>query len=182
MVCLRLRARHLDPFVDYLGWSCYLWGVLTPVALALSRRYPINSVNWRRAVPLHLGASLLLAIVQLSLEASFEWVRARGGWPLMAVLRHYLSQHTEVGFLVDWVVVGAVQFYRMQDQYSAHEVRAAQLESRLAEARLEMLRAQLQPHFLFNTLQAATVLVREEPDGAEEILLGLSEPLRALSR
>ena len=58
-----------DPFVDYLGWSCCLWGVLTPLAVGLARRHPIDSAMWRHSVPLHLGASLLLATLQLSLEA-----------------------------------------------------------------------------------------------------------------
>jgi hypothetical protein len=167
-----------DPFVDYLGWSCYIWGVLTPLVLWFARRHPIDSATWRSAVPLHIAASLLLATVQLSLEASLEWFRAGGRWPLREVMRHYLSQHTEVSFLAYWALVGATQFYRVYDQARAHQLHAVQLEARLTEARLEALRAQLQPHFLFNTLQAATVLIHEEPDGAEEILLRLSELLR----
>jgi hypothetical protein len=167
-----------DPFVDYLGWSCYIWGVLTPLGLWLARRHPIGAATWRSAVPLHLAASLLLATAQLSLEASLECLRAGGHWPLAEVMRHYLSQHLEVSFLVYWLLVGATQFYRIFDQARAHQLHAAQLEARLTEARLAALRAQLQPHFLFNTLQTATVLIHEEPDGAEEILLRLSELLR----
>jgi LytS/YehU family sensor histidine kinase len=53
-----------------------------------------------------------------------------------------------------------------------------QLEAQLAEAQLAALRTQLQPHFLFNTLQAATTLLYDDPEGAEEILLSLSELLR----
>ena len=70
-----------DPFVDYIGWSCYIWGVLTPIALWLARRLPIDSKTWMRAIPLHVVASVLLAVVQLTLEASAEWLRSRGGWP-----------------------------------------------------------------------------------------------------
>jgi hypothetical protein len=167
-----------DPFVDYLGWSGYIWGVLTPVVLWFARRHPIDSQTWRSAVPLHIATSLLLATVQLSFEASLEWLRSGGHWPFAEVMRHYLSQHTEVSLLAYWVLVGAMQFYRVYDQARTHQLRAAQLEAHLTEARLTALRAQLQPHFLFNTLQAATVLIHEEPDGAEEILLRLSELLR----
>ena len=52
---------------------------------------------------------------------------------------------------------GAV--YRMYDQTRKRQIQAAQLEARLAEAQLDVLRMQLQPHFLFNTLQAALMLV-----------------------
>jgi two-component system, LytTR family, sensor kinase len=57
-------------------------------------------------------------------------------------------------------------------------LRSLQLEATLARVKLEGLRGQLQPHFLFNTLQAATTLIYEDPEGAEEILLSLSELLR----
>jgi len=167
-----------DPFVDYLGWSCYIWGVLTPIGVWFARRHPIDSASWRTAVPVHIAASLLLATVQLSLEASLTWFRDSGHWPLREALRHYLSQHLEVSFLAYWTLVGAAQFYRTYDQARAHQLHSAQLEALLTEARLGALRAQIQPHFLFNTLQAATVLIHEEPDGAEEILLRLSELLR----
>ena len=66
----------------------------------------------------------------------------------------------------------------MYDQARLRQLQSAQLEARLAEARLEMLRMQLQPHFLFNTLQAATMLIHDDPHGAEDILLRLSQLLR----
>lgn len=167
-----------DPLVDYLGWSCYIWGVLTPIGVWFARRHPIDSASWRTAVPLHITASLLLATVQVSFEASLTWFRDGGQWSLLEALRHYLSQHLEVSFFAYWLLVGAAHFYRMYDQARAHQLHSVQLEALLTEARLGALRAQIQPHFLFNTLQAATVLIHEEPDGAEEILLRLSELLR----
>lgn len=167
-----------DPFIFYLGWSFYLWGVLTPLALWLAWRYPIGAGTWTRAVPLHLAASLLLTTVQLSIEASVAWSRIGDRSPLMAMVAHYLRQHTQLGLLTYWLLVGAVQFYRMHDQGRRRQLRAAQLEARLAEAQMENLRAQLHPHFLFNTLQAATTLIHEDPQAAEDILMRLSELLR----
>lgn len=52
----------------------------------------------------------------------------------------------------------------MYDQTRKRQIQAAQLEARLAEAQLDVLRMQLQPHFLFNTLQAALMLVHEDQD------------------
>lgn len=167
-----------DPFLYYLGWSFYLWGVLTPLALWLAWRYPIGAGTWTRAVPLHLAASLLLTTVELSIEASVAWSRIGDQSPLTAMVGHYLRQHTQIGLLAYWLLVGAVQFYRMHDQGRKRQLRAAQLEARLAEAQMENLRAQLHPHFLFNTLQAATTLIHEDPEAAEDILMRLSELLR----
>src|SRR6266404_5537384 len=167
-----------DTFLYYVGCSCYMWAVLTPLAVWLARRYPIVSDTWMRAVPLHLVVGIFLTTAQLSIEAWIKWIRVGDQWPLSAVLRHYLSQHTEVGLATYWLVVSATQFYRMYDQARTRQIRAAQLEARLAEAQIENLRTQLHPHFLFNTLQAAATLIHEDPDGAEDILLRLSELLR----
>ena len=167
-----------DPFLFYIGWSFYMWGLLAPLAIWLTWRRPILSGTWTRALPFHLAIGLLLTAAHLSMEAWIKWLRVGEAWPLAEVLRHYLSQHMEVGLATYWLVVGATQFYRTYDQARTRQIRAAQLEARLAEAQVENLRAQLHPHFLFNTLQAAATLIHEDPDGAEDILLRLSELLR----
>jgi LytS/YehU family sensor histidine kinase len=74
----------------------------------------------------------------------------------------------------------AVHFYR---RYRERERRALYLESNLTKARLHALQAQLQPHFLFNTLNAIVTLLRRDPKAAENTLMSLSDLLRlALSR
>jgi two-component sensor histidine kinase len=69
----------------------------------------------------------------------------------------------------------AVLFHR---RYRERERRALALESSLSKARLSALQAQLQPHFLFNTLNAIATLLRRDPLAAEATLLSLSELLR----
>jgi two-component system, LytTR family, sensor kinase len=167
-----------DPFLYYLGWSFYLWGVLTPSAVWLAGRYPIHGNTWFRIVLLYVAASLFLITAQLCLEASVAWFRVGKPGALPAMLWHYLKQHTQIGFVTFWAVIGLVHFYRIHDEARKRHLRAAQLEARLAEAQMENLRAQLHPHFLFNTLQAAATLIHEDPEGAEDILIRLSELLR----
>jgi two-component system, LytTR family, sensor kinase len=167
-----------DPFIFYVGWSCYLWGVLTPLAVCLAWRHPIGSSTWMRAIAFHLVISVLLTTVQLSIEAWIAVLRADGSWPLIVAVRHYLTQHVQVGLMTYWLVLGATHFYRIYDEGRTRQLRAAQLEARLAELQIQNLRAQLHPHFLFNTLQAAATLIHEDPGGAEDILLRLSDLLR----
>jgi len=167
-----------DRFLFYLGWSLYLWGVLTPLALWLARRFPIEAGTWIYRLPVHIAFSVFLTIAQLSLEASLNWLRAGRDWSLSARLSHYLRQHTQIGFLIYWLVVIAAQFYRMHDQSRKRQLHAAQLEARLAEALISNLRTQLHPHFLFNTLQAIATLIPEDPEAAEEVVLQLSQLLR----
>jgi LytS/YehU family sensor histidine kinase len=76
-----------------------------------------------------------------------------------------------VGIAVYWVVIAV-------DQGIASQRRAAQLESRLATAQLQALRMQLNPHFLFNTLNAVAALVRKDPEAAEEMVTELGDFLR----
>src|SRR5215469_3323495 len=167
-----------DRFLFYLGWSFYLWGVLTPLALCLARRYPIEAGTWTRSLSVHVAFSVFLTIAQLSLEASLDWLRTGRDWSLSAALSHYLRQHTQIGFLIYWLVVIAAQFYRMHDQSRQRQVHSAQLEARLAEALINNLRTQLHPHFLFNTLQAIATLIPEAPEAAEDVVLQLSQLLR----
>src|SRR5262249_1997639 len=84
--------------------------------------------------------------------------------------------------LMDLLAYGAmvglahsVHFYR---RYREREHRALALESNLAKARLNSPQSQLQPHFLFNTLNAIATLLRRDPKAAEATLLSLSDLLR----
>jgi two-component system, LytTR family, sensor kinase len=167
-----------DPFRYYLWWSCYTWGVLTPVVMKFAYLTPINAATWKRALPLHLGASFVLIVGEISVEAMLGKLRLHHSLSIEVAMRHYFTRHTQVSLLTYWMLVGAVQLYRMRDETRRRELRSAKLQAQLTATQLEMLRAQIHPHSLFNTLQAATTLIHEDPDGAEDILLRLSELLR----
>jgi len=79
-------------------------------------------------------------------------------------------------YLTSLFLVGSLNLRRISLE---KERRAAELETQLADARLETLRSQLHPHFLFNTLNALMSLVHSNPDKAEEMILCLSSLLRA---
>ncbi|MBM3877039.1 MAG: hypothetical protein FJ386_10010 [Verrucomicrobia bacterium] len=77
-----------------------------------------------------------------------------------------------------WVIVclaHAVAYHRRGEE---RQRRSAELEASLSQARLQALQAQLQPHFLFNTLNAAATLVHKDPRAADEMITNLSELLR----
>jgi LytS/YehU family sensor histidine kinase len=109
-----------------------------------------------------------------------------GGWkkPLdMAMVvkglpRFYRAYfHTNLLFM--WAVVAAFHGLRIYRKYKAREVEAARLETRFAEAQNLALRMQLQPHFLFNTLNSISALVHSNPDGADEMISRLGDFLRS---
>lgn len=167
-----------DPFRYYLWWSCYTWGVLTPIVVTFARHNPINAATWKRALPLHVGGGFVLVAAEISIEAMIGKLRLHHDLSVQEALRHYFTRHAQVSLLTYWMLVIAVQLYEVVDEAQKRELRSSRLEAQLTAAQLEVLRAQIHPHFLFNTLQAATTLIHDDPDGAEDILLRLSELLR----
>jgi two-component system, LytTR family, sensor kinase len=170
--------RQAERFSYYLVTCAYLCGVLAPAVIWLGRRYPIDNRTWKRSLPIHLAASLLLTAMGVFTEASIGWLPHAGQWSYSAALRHYFTQHTQISIVTYWALLGGFHVYRIYDQARRRQIHAAQLESQLRQAQLSALRSQLQPHFLFNTLQAATTSIYDDPQGAEEILLSLSELFR----
>jgi hypothetical protein len=162
----------------YLVTCAYLFGVLTPLVLRMGRRWRMDLRSWKRSLTLHIAASLAMTAIGVLIEATVGWLPHAAMWTYSAALRHYFTQHTQISLLSYWALLGVFHIYQMYDRARVREVRTAQLEAQLAEAQLAALRAQLQPHFLFNTLQAATMLIHADPEGAEEVLLSLSELLR----
>lgn len=73
------------------------------------------------------------------------------------------------------LVVGGLFLYKRDRD---RELQASQLESQLAQAQIQILEMQLQPHFLFNTLNGIMVLIKEDPDSASRMIARLSEFLR----
>jgi LytS/YehU family sensor histidine kinase len=78
-----------------------------------------------------------------------------------------------------WVIVSLVHAFSYARRSQERERKALELEARLTDAKLEALRMQLHPHFLFNTLNAISTLVHRDPKAADEMIVNLSELLRA---
>lgn len=89
------------------------------------------------------------------------------------------ARRAQFNLPVYWIIVSIVQGLQYYRRSQERERRAAELEARLAEAKLEALRMQLHPHFLFNALNAISTLVHKDPNAADEMIANLSELLRA---
>jgi two-component system, LytTR family, sensor kinase len=162
--------------------EAWTWAAFTPVILWLTTLDP-RGKPWLRA-PLLLLAGIAIAIaVYVLLDFSRSQIltlprRRGGGPPVFAPLR-------EIGrfrFLNQLLVYAAVlatgfarEFFLRDRRRQQHELR---LQAQLAEARLEALRMQINPHFLFNTLHAVSALVERDPGGVRRMIARLSELLR----
>ncbi|MFP2908550.1 sensor histidine kinase [Pyxidicoccus sp. 3LFB2] len=158
------------------------WAFATPVILALGHRFRLERGVWPRGVAVHLGVLLGLMIPYVTLIYFVS--RAAGEkWYVENSLGQLLPLMMGKYFVTDLLIYGgilsighAVEYHR---RYREGELTQSQLETRLAHAQLDALRAQLHPHFLFNTLNAISVLVRKQDTaGSIRMLTGVSELLR----
>jgi two-component system, LytTR family, sensor kinase len=169
----------------------YVCGFLSLGVLWLGRRLPFERGNWLRRAAQHLLSSVCFSFIDLAICAAVY--RATGMMPTYFkdfgstfVILLLTSFHSAL--LTYWTVLGiqsGLRYYRgyqeRKQQTLRLELHASELKSQLARAQLSALKMQLQPHFLFNTLNAITVLVRQgKGELAEEMLARLSDLLRCV--
>jgi len=165
---------------DYLRWSMiqwYTWAALAPMVFRLSARHPIRPPLRLRSLGMHLfasaGVTLLAILIGATVSSLFEPGSAGEQFWL------FVSKHFAIGLLTYWALVAIQQALHFQAEQARREVEASRLATELAQSRLQVLKTQLQPHFLFNTLHAIVTLLDEDTVAAEDMLLRLSELLRA---
>ena len=140
----------------------YVWAGLTPVVWALTRRYPLDGPRRVRMAGLHAAAAAAVTVVHLSLAALYYYLAWAGPEETLGgVVRWYLVTVFPVDYLAYWAIVGMYFILRYRRMYRDRELTATRLAASLAEARLQALQAQLQPHFLFNTLNTIAGLARD---------------------
>jgi two-component system LytT family sensor kinase len=162
-----------DVWGELLYWS--LWAALTPLIVYWFNRFPLS---WNTAAVHSLGAivvsvlqvggmlalhaAALLLLGRLDAARIDQWLYGRPGYAVFLLF---------TAFWKYWVIVALLRGW----QYARLYVDA---QRRLEHAQLERLKSQLQPHFLFNTLNSISVLVREDPAAAQQMIVQLSDLLR----
>ena len=158
-----------------------LWALLTPLILALARKFQLTRSNLRTTIPLHLGASVAMALVHKSVHTLIHALY-RGQTEGFQLTSDYffrnLMSYFDYGIPLYWIIILLNYAFDYYGRYKENELKAAQLESQLAQAQLQSLKMQLHPHFLFNTLNAISVLIQKNPELARRTVGRLSELLR----
>ena len=148
--------------------------LLFPLVRRFAQRFPVSGLNWTARLPLHGCALIVYSLAHTSLL----WLSRNALYPLFGLgpydygvmIARYPMEffHDAIAYTV------IVSILYLFDRH----VRAAQLEAHLAQARLENLRLQLQPHFLFNALNTISSAVYEDPRKADTMIAALSDLLR----
>jgi two-component system, LytTR family, sensor kinase len=160
----------------------YLWALVTPAILGLARRFPIERTGWKKPLLTHLAASTMLSAVQLFL-AGTVWHAVSGAMlnrstPFWTNIAQFFRLNFHANVLTYWALLGLAWGADTYAKYRDGELAASRLQTQLAQAELGALKMQLQPHFLFNTLNAIAALLKTNPDAAEGMILQLSDFLR----
>ncbi|TGD79899.1 sensor histidine kinase [Hymenobacter wooponensis] len=166
------RTAVLAPLVYGL-----IWTLLTPVVFWLAARFDLTAGRrrWVASLLVHAAASVLLTLLFRILHVTVLY--------LMAVPGTVLSWATIMSSVNIWIsvywmllcVAYALDFY---GRFQRRNLDAARLEVQLVQAQLQALKMQLQPHFLFNTLNAIATLIVDDPKGAQRMTAKLGAFLR----
>jgi signal transduction histidine kinase len=176
------REFHLWPTVVIGLADWYCWAALTPAIFYVARLLPFDHRRWLYSLLLHFVLSLVCAVFIAALMVPlFQWQarefseEAGSGLSLF----HLLFVKYLLDYLwVYWAILGVCHALDYYHKYRAREREALSLEARLAEARLQVLKMQLQPHFLFNTLHAISSLMHQDVELADRMLARLADLLR----
>ena len=165
-------ARH-----ETLVWLC--WVITSPLILAAARRFPIRTGGYRY-LPLHLIIASLITLLNIFLFSAIVHILGLEWSPqpfLEIVMERYRNSFAIMltVYAVTVTVYYTLEYYRA---YRHRELAASQLQTQLVQARLDLLRMQLHPHFLFNTLHGISALMAKDVPTARRMIAQLSDLLR----
>ncbi len=168
---LSLREAFLSGLATW-----YPWAILAPIIGVLCRWFPFEETNWRSSLVVHVIATPIMGLSWSFMRWACSFIPQVDEAPLE--FSRVAASHFILWFVTYWFLVSAQLAAHNYRRFREREIRASQLEAKLAQAQLEMLKMQLHPHFLFNTLHAISTLIHKDPDAADEMVAQLSDLLR----
>lgn len=176
------------PWQRTLLWTMpdwYIWAALTPLALMIAKRYRLERDTGIKNLVVHIPASILFAVVHLAIYTPIQvLLNPTSARPLGMgeMFQFYLFTRIHFNIITYAVIVGiwyAFDYYR---KLRERELTMSRLQGQLAQSHLRMLKMQLQPHFLFNTLNSISALMHIDVEKADRMLARLGDLLRATLR
>ena len=185
VVVMRAEGMHhywgLLFFTTFFSWVP--WFIATPLVFALGRRFPLVHLRPLATWCVHLGACLSIVFFHSGWYAIF--LRALNPYAytnqpsFLELWRSQFFNGLLAGFILYGVILMLGQMLDSREKIAQQETETARLNEALSRAELDSLRRQIEPHFLFNALNAVAALVREHRnDAAVNMIAGLSDCLR----
>jgi LytS/YehU family sensor histidine kinase len=162
---------------------CSPLAALAAMLIYLAAALPFEGHRWRGSVAILLLASLVLALFKVIIDVPLERLirpnyppfQMRTDWQLLQI---FFNGRLLYYLLLFWLSLGIAQALDFYRKYRERELQASRLEAQLALAQLQVLKMQLQPHFLFNTLNAISALIHQDVEVADCMIARLGELLR----
>jgi two-component system LytT family sensor kinase len=161
-----------------------VWVAMAPLVVWLAGRLPLGAGSWRGALPVQLGLGVVLSVVHL---AMVEWlmfalgVRRPGDYGALNffdTLGFSIAVNLQASMAMYWMLAGLAYARLHYRNYQEQSLRASRQETQLARAGLQALESQLEPHFLFNTLNSISALVDHDAAAARAMIARLGDLLR----
>jgi two-component system, LytTR family, sensor kinase len=167
-----------------VGWALahslvdwYVFAALSLPAVWLARHFAIESPYRARSAMVHVLSSVAFSFAYMVLRGSIAtWQSPNASFAQSFNFLLFKTWHLNLA--VYWVIIAVSHAFNYARKFRERELRAAELEKRLTEARLQALQMQLNPHFLFNTLHAISSLMHKDVEAADRMLVRLGDLLR----
>lgn len=173
-----LRGRQMTSWMPALRpglLESNLWALTTVAIFWLARRFPLERGRVLRGIAVHLVAAVVISLARTGLMVVLGWYVRWVGVRTFSPQFWGTSSQNLLFYALLLGIAHLVLYYR---RYREREQAAEQLARGLTEARLQALKMQLQPHFLFNTLNAISALIPAEAKPARRMVARLGDLLR----
>ena len=151
--------------------------IFLPFLYWLVRRLQSLGASWPRTISTLLLASILVSFAKYAIFLPLQqWISGNDTTTLAGIL----SGNVIIELMIFWAAIAIMYGFEYYRQFKERERVQLQLERRISEMQLEALRAQLHPHFLFNTLNAIATVLHRDPARADKAIVDLAELLRAV--
>ena len=163
--------------VSYALGDWYVFALLSIPVVWLAGKFQFEAGRRALSLAVHLPASLIFSLAYMVLRA---WV---GTWQSEAsfteAFQPLLVKTWHFNLLIYWVIIAVSFAFGYYGKFRERELRAAELEKNLVQAKLHALQMQLNPHFLFNSLHSISALMHQDVEAADRMIVRLSDLLRA---
>ncbi len=163
--------------VSYALGDWYVFALLSIPVVWLAGKFQFESGKRALSLAVHLPCSLFFSLAYMVLRA---WI---GTWQSEAsfaeAFQPLLVKTWHFNLLIYWVIVAVSFAFSYYGKFRERELRAAELEKSLVQAKLHALQMQLNPHFLFNSLHSVSALMHQDVEAADRMIVRLSDLLRA---
>ena len=180
---ITMHSDSTPPLLRLFLWPSIWWYTSAVLAVGVyffSRRFLLTREQWKTSLPFHLLGVVVYYLVHVAVQvASMALPAFSHLHPTWShAISHHLATSIFQNLIVYWSIVGASHAFIFYSRYRKREIQAAQLESELHKAQLKALKMQLQPHFLFNTLNAISILMYRDVAAADRTVAKLGDLLR----